>query len=197
MKTASSPLRPFAFLLLLLLLLSPPLSAQISISDGTSTDKPNLDAAFEVSSSTQGILLPRLKLISTDSPKPLRSFSAGMIVYNLSTTDGETGVTPGLYFCDGERWVPAGGGKVVVQDVQEKKAQLRGIYRPPMECRTFDIHVDEAIPENAVVMLTLEHAGETPTCLAIREIDRERGIVSVNSSQLLPTFARIHWMVVE
>lgn len=196
MKTASSPLRPFA-LLLLLLLLSPPLSAQISISDGTSTDKPNLDAAFEVSSSTQGVLLPRLKLVSTESPKPLRSFSAGMIVYNLSTIDGETGVTPGLYFCDGERWVPAGGSKVVVQDVQEKKAQLRGIYRPPMECRTFDINVDEVIPENAVVLLTLEHAGEVPTCLAIRDIDRERGIVSVNSSQLLPTFARIHWLVVE
>ncbi|MBK6418684.1 MAG: hypothetical protein IPF79_05770 [Ignavibacteria bacterium] len=100
-----------------------------------------------------------MKLISTDSPKPLRSFSAGMIVYNLSTTDGETGVTPGLYFCDGERWVPAGGGKVVVQDVQEEGTTTRHLSSTN-GMSTFDIHVDEAIPENAVVMLTPEHAGK-------------------------------------
>ncbi|MCX6140324.1 MAG: hypothetical protein NTX15_05765 [Candidatus Kapabacteria bacterium] len=197
MKTLLPFSCPFAFLFALLLLLGTPLSAQISISDGTSTDGPNQDAAFEVSSSTQGVLLPRLKLVATDSPKPLKKFSAGMIIYNLSTTSGETGVTPGLYYCDGEHWVPARGSNVVqtlVAPPTPPNRNLRGVYHPPGECRTFDIEVNADIPETAVVLLTLEHAGENPTCLSIRQIDRVRGVIS---SQMLPTFARIHWLILE
>lgn len=196
-------MRYFVVLFVLLTFGVSPAVTQISISDGTSTDKPNADAAFEVSSSAQGVLLPRLQLVATDSPKPLKKLSAGMIVYNLATTSGENGVTPGLYYCDGQRWVPAQGATTTsvptntVPSTGITSLPLRGVYRPPMECRTFDIHVASEIPENAVVLLTLEHAGENPTCLSIREIDRVRGVISVNSSQMLPTFARVHWTVVE
>lgn len=193
MKNAFSPLRLFV----LLIVMSTPLIAQISISDGTSKDVPNPDAAFEVSSSTQGILLPRLKLVSTDSPKPLRAFTEGMVVYNLAQTEGDNPVAPGLYVCDGVRWIRSGSTQVVIPSTPAPSSKLRGVYAPPMECKTFDITVNATIPENATVLLTLEHAGESPTCLSIRQIDRVRGVISVNSSQLLPTFARIHWMVVE
>jgi len=172
-------------------------NAQISISDGSNPDGANPDAAFEISSRSQGVLLPRLALTATDRPQPMRRFTAGMIVYNTATTNGENGVRPGLYVCDGTQWVPTQG----VAPVQPPVAvgpdvrPLRGIYRPPMECRTFDIEVGADIPEDATVLLTLEHAGETSTCLAVRLIDRTRNVISVTSSTLLPTFARIHWMV--
>ncbi len=192
----------FTAVAVLVLCLSGTAHAQISIDDGSPSDQPNLDAAFEVSSATQGVLLPRLQLKGVDLPAPMKKFTAGMIVYNTATTEGAKGVKPGLYYCDGVRWVAAGGSGVVVPDAQPSKATiepketLRGVYQPPMECRTFDIPVPGNIPNDAVVLLTLEHAGENPTCLAIRQIDRERNVVSVNSSQMLPRFASIHWMVV-
>jgi hypothetical protein len=174
--------------------------AQISISDGSNAEGPNPDAVFEISSRSQGVLLPRLALRATDDPAPMRRFTAGMIVYNTATTEGDAAVRPGLYVCDGSQWVPASGGVIAPKEEppsnEHANTRLRGIYRPPMECRTFDIEVGTDIPENAVVLLTLEHAGENPTCLAIREIDRTRNVLSVTSSSLLPTFARIHWMII-
>jgi len=70
---------------------------------GIGTTSPNADALLDVDASTTtgGILLPRLALSSTSSPSPLSADVAGMIVYNTSTTGD---VTPGFYINNGNNW---------------------------------------------------------------------------------------------
>ena len=56
--------------------------------------------------STKGLLLPRVKLESTDSPSPMTSHEPGLCVYNTATTKtGTNDVTPGIYCNDGTKWV--------------------------------------------------------------------------------------------
>ena len=64
--------------------------------------------------SEKGLLLPRVHLVSLTSFAPLgdddaAGLAAGMVVYNMSDLP-EAGLTPGLYYFNGERWrriVPA------------------------------------------------------------------------------------------
>ena len=99
----TSLFRPISlFLILVLLIYHPRLFSQVKIGDNPKSI--NSDAMLEVESSNKGILLPRIALKSTASPSPLRSFTAGMIVYNTSTSND---LTPGLYYCDGKKWVKA------------------------------------------------------------------------------------------
>jgi hypothetical protein len=76
--------------------------SQVKIGDNPKSI--NGDAMLEVESSNKGILLPRIALKSTSSSSPLKSFTAGMIVYNTSTSND---LTPGLYYCDGKKWIKA------------------------------------------------------------------------------------------
>ena len=83
------------FLILMFLIHHPRIFSQVKIGDNPKSI--NSDAMLEVESSNKGILLPRVALKSTASPSPLKSFTAGMIVYNTSTIND---LTPGLYYCD-------------------------------------------------------------------------------------------------
>ena len=94
---------PISLLLLLAFLLyNPTLFSQVKIGDNPKSI--NGDAMLEVQSSNKGILLPRIALRSTTSTFPLKSFTAGMIVYNTSSSND---LTPGLYYCDGKKWIRA------------------------------------------------------------------------------------------
>jgi hypothetical protein len=62
----------------------------------------NPDAMLEIESSNKGLLLPLIALKSTLRPTPLKNFTRGMIVYNTST---DIDITPGLYYCDGTKWI--------------------------------------------------------------------------------------------
>lgn len=76
--------------------------AQMKIGDNARTLNP--DAILEMESGSKGLILPRVALRSTTLPEPMRSFTAGMVVYNISNVGN---VSPGIYFCDGSRWIKA------------------------------------------------------------------------------------------
>lgn len=72
---------------------------------GINTENPNNDAYLELSSTDKGLLIPRLSLVSTDSPSPLTMHVAGMIVFNTNSAGAsENIVYPGLYINNGESW---------------------------------------------------------------------------------------------
>ena len=60
-------------------------------------------------SSTRGLLLPRMKLVGTSVATPLNAPTKGMFVYNISNnpsgSDGTDGVTEGVYYNDGTKWI--------------------------------------------------------------------------------------------
>ena len=89
-------------LMLLITILSQPLFSQVKIGDNPRSI--NADAALEIESSNKGVLLPRIALRSTTVAAPLKNFIQGMVIYNLSTMND---VTPGLYYCDGTKWIKA------------------------------------------------------------------------------------------
>ncbi len=75
---------------------------------GIGTTSPN--AALEINSTTAGFLPPRVTLTATNVEAPVinpqgGSILPGTMIYNTNTTSGTYGVTPGLYFWDGSRWV--------------------------------------------------------------------------------------------
>jgi hypothetical protein len=79
--------------------------AQVKI--GTNASLPNPNAMLEIESTNKGLLLPRLALVSTNSPAPLTAFVRGMVVFDTATT---ADVTPGIYYSDGTQWVRVGNG---------------------------------------------------------------------------------------
>lgn len=80
---------------------------------GIGTTTPN--AALDVVSSTNGFLLPRVALTSTDIQAPVvnpqgGNLPAGTMVWNTNTAGTiPTNVGPGLYYWDGLRWVAFAG----------------------------------------------------------------------------------------
>jgi len=75
---------------------------------GLGTTTPN--AALEIKSATTGFLPPRITLTATNIAAPVvnpqgGSILAGTMVYNTNSTIGTYGVSPGLYFWNGSRWV--------------------------------------------------------------------------------------------
>jgi len=74
---------------------------------GIGTTTPNADAELDITSTTRGVLLPRILLTNTTSPAPLSTDVAGMLVYNTATAGD---VTPGFYYNDGSDWIRLGDG---------------------------------------------------------------------------------------
>ncbi len=73
---------------------------------GIGTTSPNDDALLDVFSTTKGLLIPRVKLVTTDSSLPLSAHCAGMIVYNTGPNGaGANAVIPGFYYNDGTNWL--------------------------------------------------------------------------------------------
>jgi hypothetical protein len=64
----------------------------------------NADAMLDIESGNKGVLLPRVSLVSTTTPSPLKIMTSGMIVYNTSSSND---LTPGLYYSDGTKWIKA------------------------------------------------------------------------------------------
>lgn len=88
------------------------LQAQVTIGSDSPPDKDALLDLKEKSdkSSTKGLILPRVELVSTNLATPLSDHVEGMTVYNTATTAYEVGkdmstrVSPGLYYNNGEKW---------------------------------------------------------------------------------------------
>ncbi|MGN6495312.1 MAG: hypothetical protein ACTHLE_25220 [Agriterribacter sp.] len=88
--------------LLLAAMLGCVLSSQAQLKIGNNPTSIHPDAILELQSNSKGLLLPRVALRSTTSPAPLTGFVNGMLVYDTATAGD---VTPGVYYCDGSKWV--------------------------------------------------------------------------------------------
>ena len=92
------------FTTILILLISSYGMAQV----GVNTTAPN--AMMEISSTTNGFLLPRVALAGTNVAAPVVNPQGGTIlestlVYNTATVAGANGVSPGYYYWNGSRWI--------------------------------------------------------------------------------------------
>ena len=73
---------------------------------GVGTATPDASAALEVSSTSKGLLIPRVSLTATNSASPITSPLISLLVYNTNTSvAGTTQVTPGYYFWNGTSWI--------------------------------------------------------------------------------------------
>jgi len=71
---------------------------------------PNPAAVLDIQSrDSLGLLLPVVALKDTVKSEPLTANVPGMFIYN-TTKDDAVGLGEGVYFNDGRRWWPAGGG---------------------------------------------------------------------------------------
>lgn len=75
---------------------------QIVAQVGIGTTIPNNDAALDITSTNQGVLLTRVALANSTLANPLTNHVAGMMVYNTATSGD---VTPGMYYNDGTKWI--------------------------------------------------------------------------------------------
>ena len=64
----------------------------------------NSSAGLDVNFTNKGLLIPRVTLVSLTSATPLAAHVPGMIVYNPAPN---ANVTPGFYFNNGSKWIPA------------------------------------------------------------------------------------------
>jgi hypothetical protein len=77
-----------------------------SVNVGVGTSSPNASALLDLTSTTQGLLPPRIALTATNSASPLAANVAGMILYNTATAGtSPNNVTPGYYYNNGSAWV--------------------------------------------------------------------------------------------
>jgi hypothetical protein len=92
------------------LLFTAPLKAQVTIG---SEQAPDTNALLDLkqntdSTSSMGLLLPRVHLTGTANAAPMSKHVKGMFVYN---TDSVADVTPGVYYNDGAKWMKSGDDK--------------------------------------------------------------------------------------
>lgn len=83
---------------------------------GIGNTNPNANALLEIgdaTTTTQGLLLPRVDLVSTTSFAPMAAHLQGMVVYNKNTAGD---VTPGYYYNDGSQWVRIAAASVPSND---------------------------------------------------------------------------------
>jgi hypothetical protein len=110
------------YLMLISLLMAGGISAQITIGSGIEPvkgailDLKSQDADDDnVTSTTGGLLLPRVQLVNTgsvalffDGTEPssdVKRLLTGLMVYNLTNDEEPDGLRPGPYNWDGEKWV--------------------------------------------------------------------------------------------
>lgn len=107
MNTTFTPSKRF-WLLAVFIYCSQLTFSQVKIGNNLTIVNPN--AILEIESTNKGLLLPRLALAATTNPYPLGAFVEGMLVYDTATT---ADITPGLYYCDGTKWVRVNNGSNV------------------------------------------------------------------------------------
>jgi|GEM_PF-4713299 len=90
------------YLTVLFLFFALPLFSQQNVGIGTT----NPQAALDVTSSDQGILVPRINLVARNIATPVVNPTYGELVFNLSDTGTDTlSVQPGFYYWDNTQWV--------------------------------------------------------------------------------------------
>lgn len=104
-KLILQALKKLAFILALSLFWFTQINAQVGI--GTTT--PAASAQLDVTSSSKGMLVPRVALTSLTSASPITSPATSLLVYNTATAGtSPSNVTPGYYYWNGTAWVRFG-----------------------------------------------------------------------------------------
>jgi len=81
--------------------------AQQGVAINTTGANPDSSAILDISSSNQGLLIPRVQLIQTTSPFPITTTPlTSLLVYNIAPS---MDVVEGFYYWDGTKWVQAIG----------------------------------------------------------------------------------------
>ncbi|WP_313804332.1 hypothetical protein [Flavobacterium sp.] len=68
------------------------------------------DAALDVTSTDNGLLIPRVALIANNSATPLTTPTVSELIYNTATVGGVNGVIPGYYYWNGTLWIQLSTG---------------------------------------------------------------------------------------
>lgn len=72
---------------------------------GIGTSSPNSSAILDLTSTSKGLLIPRVQLTGRDDTGTIPTPATGLMVYNLSAANGGTNaVFSGFYFFDGTKW---------------------------------------------------------------------------------------------
>lgn len=153
------------------------LRAQVKIGGLPANPNPNVNAMFEVESTTKGFLLPRLVLTSSTSFAPLAAHVAGMIVYNTATAND---VRPGLYQNDGTKWVKLIG---------ENNVATKFFYMPSI---VFDTSVlADGLKRNLYLEYKAQFSNQEflldPTGGSIGSSPRPTFVKSTNAPAVIPT----------
>jgi hypothetical protein len=92
----------FLALLVIIVLLPGISGVSQNVSINTTGAAPAGSAMLDVSSSSKGLLIPRVTLTGTTDATTITSAATSLLVYNTATTSD---VTPGYYYWDGSIWV--------------------------------------------------------------------------------------------
>lgn len=79
----------------------------------TSGSAPDASAMLDVSSTSKGVLVPRVALTDITVAAPITSPLTSLLVYNTTTSalaTASNNVIPGFYYWDGSKWVSISGG---------------------------------------------------------------------------------------
>lgn len=97
------------YLKLLFALLAAFISTAMNAQVGIGTITP--EATLDVTSTNDGLLIPRVALTANNSAAPLTSPTVSELIYNTATVGGLNGVNPGYYYWDGLSWIALSTGK--------------------------------------------------------------------------------------
>jgi len=75
---------------------------------GINTASPNASAALDITSSSKGLLIPRLDIADLSTAAPVTSPATSLIAYNTNATTG-----PGFFYWNGSAWTTIGGSSSV------------------------------------------------------------------------------------
>jgi len=106
---------------LIFFLLSVVVAMNLNAQTGIGTTTPNASAKFEVASTTQGFLPPRIALTGTNDNTTIKNAAGtsitpatGLLVFNTTAAGtAPTNVVPGYYFYNGTSWVQISNGLII------------------------------------------------------------------------------------
>ncbi|MCB9188963.1 MAG: hypothetical protein H6600_08365 [Flavobacteriales bacterium] len=94
------------FLVIPSILVSTSLAFSQSVGINSTGANPDASAMLDISSSSQGVLVPRVALTATNAAGPVTGPATSLLVYNTATAGAApNNVTPGFYYWDGSAWV--------------------------------------------------------------------------------------------